>query len=305
MNILQKLTDHIYAVVPEVPPRYPYSNSIYIEDERPAVIDLGAGKAYEALPREKIRLVLISHSHFDHIHGDDFFPQATIYAGQEEAAPLTDQAAYLEFYGFYKWEQYMQGISQETISQLSPLPPDVHAKPGFRNFPLSGVFSDGQSFDLGKTTVTAIHLPGHTSGHYGFWFQAEGILFSSDLDLVAAGPWLGSNTADVGDLIRSVQRIKNLQPRIIVTSHRRVQRDNLADQLDRYLQVIIDREARIHDLLKNPQGIIDLSTHHLVYPHPAKIYEIFWERMTIAAHIRHLVEENKVREIAPGIYQRC
>jgi glyoxylase-like metal-dependent hydrolase (beta-lactamase superfamily II) len=272
--------------------------------ELSAVIDLGAGRAYEALPREKIGLVLISHSHFDHIHGDDFFPQATIYAGQEEAASFTDSSAFLEFNGFYKWEQYMPGIARENISQLSPLPSDVHSTPGFRDFPLSGVFTDKQSFDLGKTIVTAIHLPGHTRCHYGFWFEAEGILFSSDLDLVAAGPWLGSNTADVGDLIQSVQRIKNLQPRIIVTSHRRVQRDNLAHQLDRYIQVVIDREARIYDLLNNPQGIIDLSAHHLVYPHPTRSYELFWERMTIAAHIRHLVEENKVREIAPDVYQQ-
>jgi len=303
--LLQQLTGQIFAVIPEAPPRYPYSNSIYIEDEKSAVIDLGSGRAYEDLPRERIGLVLVSHSHFDHIHGDDYFPQAAIYAGREEAAPFTDQSAFIEFHGFSKWDQYMPGVSREVLSQVVPLPPDVHARTGFRPFPLSGVFTDGQRFDLGKSVVTAVHLPGHTKGHYGFWFEKEGILFSGDLDLVTAGPWLGNNTADVGDLIRSVERIKSLQPRIIVPSHRRVQRDNLSEQLDRYLQVVTDREARIFDLLKSPQGIINLSANHLVYPQPAHAYEIFWERMSIAAHIKHLISEDRVQEIAPGIYQQC
>jgi hypothetical protein len=39
--ILKQLLDGVYVVVPETQPKYPYSNSMYFDDDIPAVIDLG------------------------------------------------------------------------------------------------------------------------------------------------------------------------------------------------------------------------------------------------------------------------
>src|SRR5665647_1724785 len=132
-NMLTCISNGIWLVAPRVP-RYPYANCLYIEDERPTVIDLGAG---------------------------------------------------------------------------------------------GNAFADGDEIQTGKNTIKAIHLPGHSAGHYGFYFEKENILFSADIDLVRTGPWYNSNSGNVGDLIASVQKIKEINPRIIVPSHRRIQSENL------------------------------------------------------------------------------
>jgi glyoxylase-like metal-dependent hydrolase (beta-lactamase superfamily II) len=34
-------------------------------------------------------------------------------------------------------------------------------------------FSDKQQFDLAQISIQALHLPGHTKGHYGFYIEEK------------------------------------------------------------------------------------------------------------------------------------
>lgn len=295
----------IKVVAPEGKPVYPYGNCLYIEDDRPTVIDLGAGgRAFAAIPCEQVRLGLISHFHFDHLHGDSFFPQAEFMAGWEEGHTYSDPAAYLNFHGYDQWEIMMPGQPREAYGSVIPLPEDVPVQPGFRPVPLAGMFKDGDTIPVGKRILTTVHLPGHTAGHYGFYLEQESILFSGDIDLVANGPWYSSNSADVGDLIASVNRIREINPRVVVPSHRRVQTENIGEQLDRYIQVVLDRQSRIYDLLKSPHSLFQLAEYGLVFPQPHNLYEVFWERMTIRNHLHYLQKTNAIIEIEPGLYQQ-
>ncbi len=77
--MLIPLAPKVWVVAPEVPPRYPYGNCMYIEADYPTLIDLGAGGlAFSALNQDKVRKAVLSHFHFDHIHGQPFFPQAEL-----------------------------------------------------------------------------------------------------------------------------------------------------------------------------------------------------------------------------------
>lgn len=295
----------IWIITPEAKPRYPYGNCLYIEDDSAAVIDLGAGgRAFADIPAKKVELAFISHFHFDHVHGDSFFPEAELYAAREESQTYSNEKEYLKYHGYDMWDKVMPGIKREAYGKVIPLPDDIPVQPGFRNIPLSGTFTNLDRFDLGKRSITSIHLPGHTAGHYGFYLEKDGILFSGDIDLVAGGPWYSSNSASVGDFMYSVQRIKEINPRIVVPSHRRAQFQNIPQQLDRYLQVVLDRENKIFDLLQEPQTLADLAEHGLVFPERNNNYELFWERMTIRNHLQHLIENNLVTEIAPGLYEQ-
>jgi len=303
--LLHTLSRGIQVVAPQGKPIYPYGNCLYIEDDRPTVIDLGAGgTAFAAIPCAQVRLALISHFHFDHLHGDSFFPQADFMAGREESPTYSDPAAYLNFHGYDQWEIMMPGQPREAYGSVIPLPEDVPVQPGFRPVPLVGTFKDGEQISIGRRVLSAIHLPGHTAGHYGFFLEHEGILFSGDIDLVATGPWYSSNSADVGDLIASVNRIKEINPGVIVPSHRRVQTEDLSGQLGRYIQVVLDRQARIYDLLKIPHSLFQLGEYGLVFPERNNLYEVFWERMTIRNHLHYLLKTNAIIEIEPGLYQQ-
>ena len=301
--MLTSISGGIWLVAPRVP-RYPYSNSIYVEDDRPVIIDFGAGgTAFANVPREKIELGLISHFHFDHIHSRSLFPNAALMAGEEEKATYIDPDAYFHFHGYDLWDELMPN-KREMYGNVIKIPPDIPVEPGFSTVHLAGTFCDGDVIRTGKYTIKAIHLPGHSAGHYGFYFEKESILFTADIDLVRTGPWYNSNSGSVGDLIASVQKIKDLNPRIIVPSHRRIQNENIFSQLNDYISVVLDREAKIYDCLKLPHTIDQLAAYRLTYPQQRDQYEEFWEKMTIRNHLRHLIEQGLITEIEPGVYQQ-
>ena len=83
--MLIRLAQDIWVVTPVGKPRYPYGNCMYIEDDIPTIIDLGAGaQAFAAINCNAIQLTLLSHFHFDHIHGDSLFKNSKLMAGYEE-----------------------------------------------------------------------------------------------------------------------------------------------------------------------------------------------------------------------------
>lgn len=294
----------IAVVAPEGKPRYPYANCLYIDAGRPAVIDLGAGaNSFREIDCASIQLALLTHFHFDHIHGYDLFSHADLMVGQEESETYRDEQTYIDFHGYNLWDELMK-IPRQAYGQVVPLKDDVLARPGFRKLPLAATFCDGQSIELDGINLTALHLPGHTRGHYGFYIEKEGILFSGDIDLVASGPWYSSNSASVGDLINSVRRIKEISPRVIIPSHRHIQTENIVTQLDRYIGVVVDRNHRLLDILAAAHTLDQLADYHLIFPNWQNLYELFWEKMTIRNHLRYLLEQHLIAELPDGYYQR-
>lgn len=302
--MLHSVSNGIWLVAPRIP-RYPYSNCVYVEDDRPTVIDFGAGgTAFDDVPKESIELGLISHFHFDHIHSRSLFPNAALMAGKEEKTTYVDQHAYIHFHGYDLWDELMH-IKREMYGDVIKIPPDIPIEPGFRVINLAGTFSDGDIIETGKFKIRTIHLPGHSAGHYGFYFEHENILFSADIDLVQTGPWYNSNSGSVGDLIASVQKIREINPRIIIPSHRRIQNENISSQLDAYINVVLDREKKIFDYLKLPHTIDQLAAYRLTYPQQRDQYEEFWEKMTIRNHLIHLIELGAIVETEPGVYRQA
>ncbi len=287
-------------------PIYPYSNSLYFNDDIPAVIDLGAGgNAFAEIDCQNVQIALISHSHFDHIHGDSFFPATQLYAGAEELDTYNDEASYHNFHGYDLWSLMMPGIKRPGYGSVIPLPDDIPVNPGFRKIPIAGAIRDGDLIQLGKYTLTALHLPGHTAGHYGFYIEKAGLLFSGDIDLARVGPWYSNYSADVGELIASVERIREIDPAILVPSHRRVLTENIHADLDQYIDILHIRHDKILQFLQQPMTIDELAAQRLVFPQQQNIYELFWEKMTVYNHLKHMLSQGLVLETEPGYYRKA
>lgn len=302
--MLQKLSKNLKVVCPPVKPRFPYGNCLYVDGEEPLVIDAGAGKmAFSEIIPERVSRVLLSHCHFDHIHSIGLFPQAGIMAGRQEEKCYAQESNWVEYNGYRDWDEILY-VAKFAMSHIENLyPGDVPLPPYFPTVSLAGSFLDGKVFDSGTLKVTALHLPGHTSGHYGFYIEAEGVMFSADIDLVKSGPWMGATTSDIDQLIHSVQRLKEIRPRVIVPSHRRVQTSDLDKQLDAFLGVVLKRQERILELLKFPHTLEQLGDYQMFYHDPKTYKQIYWERMIMKTHISYSLRHSLIKEVSPGLYQ--
>jgi glyoxylase-like metal-dependent hydrolase (beta-lactamase superfamily II) len=67
---------------------------------------------------------------------------------------------------------------------------------GFRESPVHREMRDGEVLEAGGTRMRFVHLPGHTPGHSGIWFEEEDLLFVADIDLTSFGPFYGEPLAD-------------------------------------------------------------------------------------------------------------
>ncbi len=304
--MLMPLAQGISVLMPDAPNFYPYCICMYIEGEQRAVIDFGAGiKAFEEIDKNSVDIGLLTHNHPDHTHCGVLFANTRLYTGKEEEQSYWSEENYLNLRGFSLWKKIMGDKALPEIKNVLPISPDIPGRPGFIKLDLAGTFTDRQQFDLGRgNQFTALHLPGHSSGHYGFYFEKDGILFSGDIDTTRGGPWYGDGCSNVGQFINSVKLIKEINPHVLASSHRRPLTENIGQSLDSYLQVMLDREEQIYDLLKEPHTIEQLAGYQLAFKKRIFYLEDFWERIYMHHHLQHLMELGAAAEIQPGIFQR-
>ena len=304
--MLMPLARGISVLMPDAPNFYPYCICMYIAGEQRAVIDFGAGrKAFNEIDKESIELGFFTHNHPDHTHSAVLFKHTNLYAAKEEQDSYQSEEKYFNLRGFEFWQAFMPGKPLPETPDTTLQNPDIPVEPGFIKVDLAGTITDGQQIELGRgIRLTAIHLPGHSIGHYGFYFEKEGILFGGDIDTTRAGPWDGDGCSNVGQFINSIQLIKEINPGIFASSHRRPLTKNINSSLDSYLQVLLDRENRVYDLLKQPHSIQELASYHLAFNYNMFYMEDFWEIMYARHHVQHLMELGAVAEVEPGVFQQ-
>lgn len=120
-----------------------------------AVFDADYRFALESAGVTKLKYILLTHGHFDHVCGVKFLKDACggeICIHEEDKESLTDEKASLNEYTHYS--------VQESVE------PDR-------------ILTDGDRLFLGKTGFTVRHTPGHTRGSVCF-LTDDGVMFSGD-----------------------------------------------------------------------------------------------------------------------------
>ncbi len=312
------LTKHIKVITPGRKAMFPFSNSLYIDDDIPTVIEAAAGKkAYQEINPDRIQLLILSHAHFDHINCYKLFPQAKILTGIE------DSAYFESFSNFVKnqvilWEKIMDVpyplfSSAEVV--INPKVPGATFSGGLLqnimdfSVPNNNNFHDRQVISVGKTDITVLHTPGHTQGHNAFYIEKEGILFSGDIDLAPQGPWYADTESYVDQFMKSIQLLIEIDPNIMVTSHRQVfyRKDNIPKLLKEFYDFFPRRSDNVYDHLKVPLTEKEICNKQLeietVRPHDYTTQ--FFVKGSIQRHILYLEAQNVIKKTEGGLYVRC
>ncbi|NLW44048.1 MAG: MBL fold metallo-hydrolase [Syntrophomonadaceae bacterium] len=276
---------------------YTYGNCILVDDDIRLVIDSGAGRELAKVQPEKVDILINTHHHYDHVRGNKFFTRAQILLHPVERISIKSVEKVMAIDGWnqlmpqdlYNRERVEEGVEPNSLTE---------------EWRVDGEINDGQVIDCGSTKFMVLHTPGHSKGHCAFYFPEEDLAFLGDICLTKVGPWYGEAHTDPGELIASIDRIIELNPAAVVTSHVNQIVDNPRPVLREYRDRILKREQRIlKQLRESPQTIDQLAEKHLIYREHPSMPVLFWEKSMIRNHLERLVKLGLAEELDEGVFK--
>jgi len=285
--VLEKVCGNIYLVRGDGNGRFPHSFSVLILDERNVLVDSGCGIEHlKEIRREwRVDLVINSHTHPDHSAGNWVFEDVPIYVPREGFATSGRLQALAERFVEPNITEYWINFVKENMNIKECIP--------------TVSYSEGDVFRFGETTLVALHTPGHTSDHYCFYEPHERVLLSFDYDFTPFGPWYGHRESSIDETRRSIERIRSLKPRIVVSGHKGIVRENIEGEFNKFLGRIDERETRILKLLEEGKTIDQLVEEAPIYgsfPYAEPLLR-YWEKVMIEKHLEELMRRGIVRKV--------
>lgn len=275
--------------------RYPYGNSVLVEDDRTALIDpsLLVRELGGRITKRPIELVFNSHYHEDHGAGNSLYRDAPLYLHGRDAPALRSLDTLIDCYGLEgDAARKFRGVvidqfhyqAREDVAELS----------------------DGEVFDLGHTRLRVMHTPGHTGGHCCFFFEQEGVLFVADCDLTRFGPVYGDRTSGLLEFVESIEKIRRSGAKTLISFHEAaVVEEDPGGVIDRYLAVIYQRERTLLDFLGRPRTFNEIVKRRIIF---RKDYDLIWidavEGNSMRLHLEKLMAEGSVEFDGQRYYRR-
>ncbi|QDU74287.1 Hydroxyacylglutathione hydrolase [Bremerella volcania] len=156
---------------------------------------------------EPVRGVIVTHGHLDHILNVSHLAKAY---GAWIAAPRLDADHYAgrpKYSGHSRVTGWLEAVGRVTLA--------------YHKFKPDHWLDDGDRLEI-FSGVQAVHLPGHTRGHMGFWWEEQGILFTGDLFVSyrdQARLPLNIFNIDSEQNVRSIQTALAINPRGVLPNH--------------------------------------------------------------------------------------
>ncbi len=242
-------------------------------------------------------LVVLGHVHEDHMAGLHRVPRAAVQVHEADLEAVRSWEGLLRHYGL---------SPSAGASMLDKLRSEFHYAPR----PDATGYRDGTVWELGGTSVRAVHAPGHTSGHSVLLVESEGVAFLGDIELSGFGPYYGDATSSLPAFRRTLAQVADLPARVWVTSHHRgvyTDRGAFLAALAAFAAKLDERSERLLEMLAGaPKTLETLAATRLIYPPD---FDEVWvedaERRTIAQHLQELIAAGRAAEVAPGHYARA
>lgn len=280
---MEQVKPGVWLVTADNKGRFPFAHSVYLEGESNLLIDTGAGSSLERLVG-RVDRVLLSHYHRDHVMRNDLFSEADFWIHPLDAPGVVSAQGFFELSGLDRTpeEDYWNMVRQS----------------GFRPTEVSGLIEEGRRIDLGSLTVQVLHTPGHTPGHCAFLIEEYEMIFAADIDLTSFGPWYGNPSSDPAQFQCSIQRIRDLKPSLLLTSHSEPVTTGIARRLSEYADVIDRREEKLYQALQDgPLTLEQLIDRKIIFgrhPDPEQMYR-FFEGNMVLKHLQAMMQKGLIR----------
>ncbi len=285
---------HLTTVVPgleilegESGGRFPRSNSFVIRGSTDVLVDAGCGpsRLAELTATWRPDVLVVSHSHPDHCSS----------AWQLEGTRILSPAQRSE--SFWRFETQSVRFAGTSAQQWIRF---VTEHMGIREFDADAHFDDGTVFDFGAISLVCLHAPGHAEDHYVFFEPHHGIAMTFDIDLSGFGPWYGHVESDIDLFLTSIDKVMDLQPRVLLSSHKGMITHDIEGRLRRFAAVVEERDDRILALLHRPRTVSELLDDSPIYgghPYPEMPLD-YWEGQMIEKHLERLTRHGLAVEVS-------
>ena len=281
-----ELAPNIFYITGKNNSRFPYCACLYLRGKKLRVlIDVGMGAENLAPVKEMgIDLLILTHCHIDHRLTRNEILDVPVWCHESEANFLKDR----EY--FYT----SMGLKRSGL-ELSGLFDFAH---GVFDTEIDHRLVDGERIELGGITLETIHTPGHTPGHIAFFNPEHDLLFSGDIDLTPFGPFYGHDFADISDFLASIEKLRQIEAKMVISGHAGPFNGNLPERFKEYGEVIHSRDRLLLEKLRQPKSIEDFKGSNLFY----KAYPDFpdlirwFELVHIEKHLMRLKTMGKVRQ---------
>lgn len=281
-----RLGPHTVQLRPENGGKYPYGNPLVVQGaERTAMLDA----CLHAAPVD-VDLLLISHYHEDHTV-DAGRCAGEVWAHERDVEAVRSEAAFANAMAV---PDAQMGVMREEF-RWSPVP-DAQA------------FADGHVFDLGGgVRITALHLPGHTPGHTGFFIEPDGVVFLGDVDLSSFGPLYSDAQSRISDFRATLDRCAQIEASVYAAAHHKGpywDRDEYLAALEVYAKVVETREQKVLGLVRAGRRTAEEMVGQGVVYRPGKrpAFADQVEVSTCGKHLDDLVERGVLVKDAGGAH---
>ncbi|MBC2908109.1 MBL fold metallo-hydrolase [Streptomyces cupreus] len=170
-------------------------------------------EAVQGLGRGPVRVLVNTHHHGDHTHGNGAFEGATVVAHARTRAEMARNG--LALTGV--WPDVAWG-------ELSVRLPDL-------------TFTDELTLHQGDREIRLLHLgPAHTNDDVVAWLPEERVLFAGDVAMAGSSPFVLMGS--VSGSLATLARLRALRPRTVVCGHGPVRGPEVLDETEEYLRWI-------------------------------------------------------------------
>lgn len=158
-------------------------------------------------------------------------------------------------------------VNAEVIGSRHMAPEDAAAAQVDR------FLAEDETFDLGSDELRVLAAPGHAPDQVALWMPGSRFLFTGDTILGTGSTLIAPPEGDVVAYMETLERLRALDPRLILPGHGPVVTEPLA-KIDEYiahrrdrerqlLEALADRPATIEDLVARIYADVDPRLHDL------------------------------------------